>query len=70
MTLALVAQAGEHAVILAADSQGASQDSKPLATPVRKLFVRNACGIMTFGIGVSVPLRRLPVIDDRDEHKA
>ncbi len=55
MTLVLAAKAGQHAVILAADSQGATEDLKPLTIPVRKLFVRNACGVMTFGSGRSVP---------------
>jgi hypothetical protein len=59
MTLVLAAQAGENAIILAADSQGASQDKSgayiAYPTPVRKLFVRNACGILTFGRGESVP---------------
>lgn len=59
MTLVLATQAGENAVILAADSRGMTLGSSgefvPYRLPVRELFARNGCGILTFGGRTSVP---------------
>jgi hypothetical protein len=52
MTMVLATQAGLADVIMAADSLGQSAQGPLL---VRKLFVRNACGIATFGAGMGVP---------------
>jgi hypothetical protein len=53
MTLVLACQAEPHAVVLTADSLVTTPDGQPHLSP--KLFVRNACGIITFGCGHSVP---------------
>jgi hypothetical protein len=51
MTLVLAAQSGTDTVIIAADSRCCDLGGTPIPRPFRKLFVRKACAIATFGAG-------------------